>query len=387
MRVLVTIQPGDGHLNQVQPLARALAERHEVLFAGSPAFAPAVEEAGFRQLPAGRDWLLRDLGLHYPEAAPLVGEERTAAVYKYGFLGGAARELAPDLVRLIRSEGIDLVVADAASFAGAVAAEAAGVPHVEVAVAGLSGNRTYFRRFMTLYDELRALVGLPPDPDLEAPWRHLLLSPVPRLFYGDSDLPPTFAAARMDSFAALPAPAWLAELARRPIVYVTLGTIHNRHPETFAAVAAAVADEDVSVVMTTGENVDPAGLGPLPANVHVERYVPQLALLPACAAVVCHAGSGTLRAAAWYGLPMVLIPFSADQPFNARVFAEIGSAITVPPSDATPGALRDAVRGVLDGADYRARAAAVQGEMHAMPALDAALAAIEELAAPTAPAG
>ena len=369
------------------PLARALAERHEVLFAGSPSFAPAVKAAGFRQLPAGKDWLLRDLGLHYPAAASLVGEERTEAVYKYGFLGGAARDLAPDLLRLIKAERIDLVLADAAAFAGAVAAEAAGVPHVEIAVAGLSGNRTWVRRFMPLYDELRALVGLPPDPGLEAPWRHLLLSPVPRLFYGDSDLPPTFAVARMDSYAALPPPAWLRELAGRPIVYATLGTIQNRHPEIFSAIASALADEDVGVVMTTGENLDPAELGPLPANVHVERYVPQLALLPACAAVVCHGGSGTLRAAAWYGLPMVLIPFFADQPFNARVFTQIGSAITVTPAEATPGLLRDAVRRVLGGAGYRERAAAVQREMHAMPGLESALRSIEELVAPTARAG
>lgn len=371
--------PGDGHLNPMLPLARALAEHHEVMFAGAPCFAPMVSAAGFRQVPAGKDWLLRDLGLHYPAAAPLTGEARTDAAYRYAFMGEAARELAPDLVRVIEEEGADVVLSDAANFAGAIAAEAAGVPHAELAVASLSGNRDWVRRYLPLLDDLRALVGLPPDPDLSEPWRHLLLSSVPRLFYGDADLPPTFTPVRMDDYPPEVPPPWLAELPRRPTVYATLGTVQNRRPEVFGAIAEGLSGEDLNLVMTTGANQDPGEIGPIPENARVERFLPQLGVLPACSAVICHGGSGTLRAAAWFGLPMVLVPMSADQPANARIFEGLGSAVTVPLADVTPASIRTALRTVLDDPRYRENAAVVSRAMREMPGIERAVALIESL--------
>jgi UDP:flavonoid glycosyltransferase YjiC (YdhE family) len=56
MRVLVTVQPGVGHLHPVAPLARALmAAGHEVRVGCAASFIPTVEAAGLRGVPAGRD--------------------------------------------------------------------------------------------------------------------------------------------------------------------------------------------------------------------------------------------------------------------------------------------------------------------------------------------
>lgn len=60
-RVLITLQPGDGHLPPLLPLSRALrAAGHEVVFATSPTFVARVEEAGERAVGAGLVWLLSD---------------------------------------------------------------------------------------------------------------------------------------------------------------------------------------------------------------------------------------------------------------------------------------------------------------------------------------
>ena len=373
--------PGDGHLNPMLPLARALAEHHEVVFAGAPCFAPMVNAAGFPQVSAGKDWLLRDLGLHYPSAAHLTGEARTDAVYRHAFIGGAARELAPDLVRIIEEQRADVVLSDAANFAGAIAAEAAGIPHAQLAVASLSGNRDWVRRHLPLLDDLRALVGLPPDRELLETWRYLLLSSVPRLFYGDADLPPSFTPVRMEEYAPVAPPPWLADLPSRPTVYATLGTIQNRRPEVFTAIADGLAGEELNLVMTTGANQDPGEIGPIPENARVERFLPQMGLLPACSAVICHGGSGTLRAAAWFGLPMVLVPIAADQPANARIFEGLGSIVTVAVADVTPGRIRAALRTVLDDPRYRENAAVVSRAMRELPGIERAVALIESLRA------
>jgi UDP:flavonoid glycosyltransferase YjiC (YdhE family) len=90
-------------------------------------------------------------------------------------------------------------------------------------------------------------------------------------------------------------------------------------------------------VLTVGGAVDPAGLGPQPAHVHVERNVPQSLLLPRCDLVVCQGGSGTVVAALAHGLPLVVIPPGVDQPANAERVAALGMGRSVGPEERTAG--------------------------------------------------
>ena len=88
----------------------------------------------------------------------------------------------------------------------------------------------------------------------------------------------------------------------RPLVYITLGTVFNK-PELLRQLLDGL-DGSVSALVTTGRNVDPESLGGRPSNVRVERFVPQEQVLPRCAAVVSHAGSGSVRGALAHGLPL-----------------------------------------------------------------------------------
>jgi UDP:flavonoid glycosyltransferase YjiC (YdhE family) len=76
---------------------------------------------------------------------------------------------------------------------------------------------------------------------------------------------------------------------RRPLIYVTLGTIFNRSEAVMARLIEGAGETDADVLVTVGENGRvPAST---PSNVTVERYVPQTNLYPHLAAVVCHGGS------------------------------------------------------------------------------------------------
>src|SRR4051812_21671920 len=76
-----------------------------------------------------------------------------------------------------------------------------------------------------------------------------------------------------------PLPAWWGR-SRAPLVYVSLNTGQHRE------VALRLGELDVRVLMTLGTEVDPGRLGPLPANVHVERWVAQERVMPHAAAMV-----------------------------------------------------------------------------------------------------
>ena len=107
----------------------------------------------------------------------------------------------------------------------------------------------------------------------------------------------------------------LADLAGAPTVYFTLATIFNMESgDLITRVLAGPRELSINVVVTVGRHIDPAEFGPQPANVHIERYIPQSAVLPLSTVVVSHGGSGSVIGALAHGLPMVLIPMGADQP-------------------------------------------------------------------------
>ena len=101
-------------------------------------------------------------------------------------------------------------------------------------------------------------------------------------------------------------------------------------PAVYAAAIRALAAVPARVLVTIGSAGDPAELGPLPANVHVERWVPQEDVLPHAAAMVGHGGYGTTTGALAHGVPMVVVPLFADQPRNALRVADVGAGIALP---------------------------------------------------------
>ena len=93
----------------------------------------------------------------------------------------------------------------------------------------------------------------------------------------------------------------------------------------------------VRVLVTVGRDRDPADLGPVGPNVHVARWVPQADVMPHTAAMICHGGSGTVRAGLAAGVPLAVLPLFADQPFNAQRVTELArSRSTTRQAPATP---------------------------------------------------
>jgi MGT family glycosyltransferase len=165
-----------------------------------------------------------------------------------------------------------------------------------------------------------------------------------------------------------------------PTVYVTLGTVFNLESgDLFARVLAGLRELDVDVVATVGRQIDPEELGPQPARVRVERYLPHAAVLPRCDAVVSHGGSGTVLGALAHGLPSVLLPMGADQPWNAAHCEELGVALVLDAMRATPEDVREAVAAVLRDPGYRAAAERVRDEIRALPGPEHAVRLLERL--------
>lgn len=368
MRVLFSFAGGNGHFQPLVPLARAVqAAGHDVAFAGQPAMIATVEAAGFAACATGGE-TLRSARIRTPLLAfDAVQEDRAV---RDGFAGRVARARADALLDLCAQWRPDLLVCDEMDFGAMVAAERLGLPHASVLVIA-AGALVRPDLVAGPLDALRAEHGLAPDPELAMLHRHLVLSPVPAAFRDPAcPLPATTRLIRPAMGEAdAPTPAWLAALpADRPVVYATLGTVfHLESGDLLERVVAGLRDLPVSLVVTTGREIDPSAFGPQPPHVRIERYVPQSLLLPRCSLMVSQAGSGGVVGALAHGVPMVLLPIGADQPANAARCAALGTARVLDPVSCSAAVLREAAQSVLADPAYRSAAAKLAREIAAMP--------------------
>ncbi len=364
MQVLFTCVPGHGHLYPLVPLARALAERGcDVRFATGRELAARVVELGFPCFAAGptlaemQSDALADAGVRAAlETAPWLV---AAAIF-----GGRAASFVDDLDGAVPAP--DLVIHDAMEMAGPIIAARSGAPWV---THGLGP------RWPSLVEEAMPAVVDPVWRDHDVgPLRrggighHVFVEICPPVVRsdnrGDGD--------RIVECRPVPLSEPAVPIAgfaddARPNVYCTLGTFSNSNATVFRTLLDAFASLDADVLLTTGGGVGVDELGRLPANVTVERYVPQAQVLDRADLVVCHGGSGTMLASLGAGLPIVAMPQGADQFINAPSWARSGAVAVLSPTDLDPGAIAATILATLDDVGMRAAATSVAQDIAAMP--------------------
>ena len=132
MRVLFTSTPGSGHLGPLFPFAHALRRAgHEVLVAAPVSAQARVERAGLAYLSYA-DPLERDLAPYWERARAAGPDEANEIVIGEMFGGVRARAALPGVELAIDAWRPHVVVRESCEFAGAIAAEARGIPHARV---------------------------------------------------------------------------------------------------------------------------------------------------------------------------------------------------------------------------------------------------------------
>jgi UDP:flavonoid glycosyltransferase YjiC (YdhE family) len=358
VRALFTFMGGPGHLEPLLPVALAARDAgHTVAVAGRPAVLRTTEALGLEVFGTATD---RERAPERTQLLP-VDRDREARDVRNGFGLHLARAHAPSICELGEAWSPDVLVCDEVDFGSLIAAERLGVPYASV-VTLAAGSLVRQADLQDVLDTVRAEHGLPPDPGLEMLERYLVLSPVPPSFRDPAYPPPrTLHAFRPGSMPAV-APT------DPPAVYFTLGTeFVLESGDLLERVLSGLGELSVQVVATVGSELDPAALGSLPANVRVERYVPQAEILPHASAVVCHGGSGSVLGAFAHGLPLVLLPMGADQPQNAQRCAELGAGLVLDVVAATAEDVRRAVSEILGDPSYRDAAGLLRDEFAALP--------------------
>lgn len=371
MRILFTFIGGVGHVQPLIPVARAAeAAGHTVAVAGSGNQVFALRAAGFTAFGTS------EARARAIEPMPLLklDPEKEDRDLRENFARRGARRHAAAVLELIRTWKPDAVVRDEVDFGSAIAAARMAIPCATVLVLAAG---EFLRKEVVAepLHELRSDYELPPDPELSMLDGDLVLSPFPSSFRSPGSPLPSNAFYFRPAAVMPPHP-----MSKTPTVYFTLGTVFNV-PELYERVLTGLRELPVNAVVTVGEQVDPAVFGPQPAKVRIDRFIPQALLLPRCDLVVSHGGSGSVIGALAHGLPSVLMPLGADQPYNAKRCVELGVARVLDPVTATPEDVRTTVTAVLHDQACRRAAECLQDEINALPAVERTVPLLEALCA------
>jgi UDP:flavonoid glycosyltransferase YjiC (YdhE family) len=326
-----------------------------------------VAAAGFANLPAGPgvDELAEQMAAFRIRIQEIPPHERRPETFAYRFATLDAPAKLDALLFEATAWQPDMIVHETADLAAPPVAAALGVPSAQHSF-GRVLPHACLERAAHLTAPLWERLGLEPDP-LSGEYRGPYIDICPPSFQDASPPDGTRVLHLRPATPGAGDPAWRERLAgERPVVYVTLGTVFN-DADRFGTILMALADVDATVLATIGRNNDPTELGQLPANVIVERYVPQADVLPLCDVAVGHGGSGSTLGALAHGLPMLLLPSAADQFENAQACAVLGAATVLMPNELTAEAFASAVDALLEESGARAAAEQLAQEIAAMP--------------------
>jgi len=369
-RILAYTSPARGHLYPLTPILDELRERgHEVIVRTLESEVPLMRARGFKAEPISpkvaaiepRDWQAPN---------PRKGLQRSVQTFT-----GRAEFDAADLSNAIRNEQPDAVVVDINAWGAMAAAEkwggawasfcpyplalrSIGVPPFGPGWApakGITGRLrdtvlrpvvmgVLARAMLPPLNDLRAGLGLAPLQRSDS-----IFSCPPLLIYMTSE-PFEYTRPEWPDNIVLVGPCdweppgampdWF-DAIQDPIILVTTSSEFQNDGLLVRTALEAFADQPVHVIATLPSGQP--GEYSVPANAHVERYVPHGLVLARTSCAVTHGGMGATQKALAHSVPVCAVPFGRDQFEVARRVESAGAGTRLPARRLTPERLRTRV--------------------------------------------
>ena len=389
MKIMWFCIPAHGHTNPTLEVVRELVKRgHEVRYYSFEEFREKIESTGARYVPC--DGFLTPLDKASEKRMRQVSTtemsvrsfEITAQID--GMLAGEIAEFQPDLI-----------VSDSACFWGKLTAVKYKLPMV-CSTTTFAFNKDSAKYMKSSFKELADIVlGMPRVKKAMAALRPLgyeVKNPLDIVQNTNDTDTIVYTSARFqpcpESFdkahyrfvgpsvrAVLP-----KEKTGRPLVYVSLGTVINDHPDFYRHCMEAVHGQQLELLISCGRAFDPAQLGALPENVSVKKYVDQMDVLSRASLFITHCGMNSATEGLYTGVPELLFPLTGEQRAVARRVSELGAGrLLEKKTAASPERLRAAILAALGDEGLRAAALRMREDFLACPGPKGAADFMEEI--------
>lgn len=356
--------PAHGHVNPTLPLVRELTSRgHRVLYYDVEAFREKIEAAGAQFVPIDA----------YMPPAPEDIDRRAGKDF------ASLIEMAADLTlslneRVAQDVAVHhpaCVVGDSVCIWGKLLARRHGLPFICSTTTFAFNDQSARLMKRQPGEVLRMLLGMPRMArKLRQLREHGHDAPdVISLIGNDTKTPTIVYTSRLfqpmsetfgDSYAFV-GPSVMQRYPRRPhdrpLVYVSLGTVLNNAPDFYRSALQALSGMDCDAILSIGDAVDPAALGPVPGNVRIFPRVNQLEVLAGADVFLTHCGMNSVSESLLCGVPMVLFPQHGEENAVAIRCEQLGAGLRLKRPSAS--CIRSALEAVLGDDRYRRAAQTV----------------------------
>ncbi len=388
---LFVLWEGGGNVPPILGLARQMVRRgHRSIVISDPCNEPEARAAGcdffpYTTAPRRNDKSADSTILNDYEAASTI---RGFKIFLDRIACGPALPYAQDVLRLLDTVKVDVVVVSEVLFGGCFAAEVKQLPCVMAIPGtcslpapgmpppgmlpqpGLVGklfdkvSSIVFKKLtasrLPAFNQARTALGLPPVTDIiEYTYsfpRRILLMTSP-----DFEFPARFpdtvrvtGAVLDDPFVNEADSVSLSETDKRKLILVSFSSTYQNQAETLQKVIAAAGRLPYRTLITLGPAMKNE-MKNIPENVAIQSFLPHSQVLPQCAAVVTHAGHGTVVRSLAFGVPLVCIPMGRDQAANAArvIYRKLGARLN---KRAGVKKIANAIRTVVEHPEYRENA-------------------------------
>ncbi|HZQ55855.1 MAG TPA: glycosyltransferase [Bryobacteraceae bacterium] len=403
-RIVLNTFGSFGDLHPYLAIAIELRRRgHDPIVATSEVYRAKVQAEGLGFAPVRPD--VGEL-LHQPEKIAKLWHPRRGTVFLIrDYLMPCVEQSYADLLEA--ASGADLIITHSAAYAGPTVAEALRLPWISIVLQP--------SMFLSRYDPpilpetwLRAIYPLGPAARAAAfamgkawarTWAKPLLHLRRRLGLStksnpvfEGQLSPLATLALFSSRFAPPQPDWPgnvnvtgfvfydrlgagfesssgeADLLRflqagPPPVLFTLGSSAVTHPGEFYRESACAAQRlgcrAILLAGTAGRDALPDA----PQSIFTADYLPYSSVMPQCAAIVHQGGIGTTAQALRAGRPMLVVPWSHDQPDNAERIRRLGIARVISRARYNAQRAEREIRILLEDKRYEDRARQIAEEI------------------------
>ena len=356
--------PAHGHVNPTLPLVRELTSRgHRVLYYDVEAFREKIEAAGAQVVPIDA----------YMPPAPEDIDRRAGK--DFASLIEMAADLTLSLNERVAQDVAEhhpaCVVGDSVCIWGKLLARRHGLPFICSTTTFAFNDQSARLMKRQPGEVLRMLLGMPRMArKLRQLREHGHDAPdVISLIGNDTKTPTIVYTSRLfqpmsetfgDSYAFV-GPSVMQRYPRRPhdrpLVYVSLGTVLNNAPDFYRSALQALSGMDCDAILSIGDAVDPAALGPVPGNVRIFPRVNQLEVLAGADVFLTHCGMNSVSESLLCGVPMVLFPQHGEENAVAIRCEQLGAGLRLKRPSAS--CIRSALEAVLGDDRYRRAAQTV----------------------------
>jgi len=301
---------------------------------------------------------------------------------------GPAIQYAQDVLHILNSHKIDVVVVNEALYGGCFAAEVRQLPCVMVIPGtssfpapampppgmfpqhGLLGklldnmSSFIFKKLIAhglpSFNKARKELGLAPLSDIIAytyslPSRLLIMTSPDFEFAADFPANVRITGPILDDpFVSETGENFLSTTSEKKLILVSLSTTLQNQAGILQNVVDAAGQLPYQVLITLGPAME-ASLKNIPPNVMIRSFIPHSYVLPKCAAVVTHAGHGTVIRSLAFGVPLVCMPMGRDQTANAArvVYRRVGLRLN---KKAAAKKIAGTIHKVVENPEYRKNA-------------------------------